>query len=566
MKTARTRTVLLTAAFLSVVSAAPWLARGEDAAASLPSAGSEGSGPGAGDTSPLHAYETCFGMQAASEEDIARYYERQQSAYVPLLLPDPECTLVQAGGTLAVADWTGFTKQFVEGLIPASCGGVTYWPVCIMEDAARNQRRRVLLNARGEAIAELPVPKDYDPAWWVKAHYPHLYGSETGKESSAEREVLESFFDGQRLIMRYELVEAGELSKLLLARGEVATFEDEGIGMMMSWQGGSVTNLEFVDIALDGTNDDIEVTLAYPDSFTNRIALIACTNMLDPAWSLLITTNPATATNTITYLDWESTNYDIRFYHAYDADCDMDGDGVIDGEEKFLNGTDPDDPNDPPNVRGTVSYTGGQTGPVIVVAVTTSNSWVTNSSDVLGDPGDYLITKLTPGTYYLRAWLDSDTNNAADTSTEAWGEYAVNPVTITGAVTNVSFSLTDPDCDADGVPDWWERRWFGTTNFSATNDYEPDGLNNLGEYQHGTCPTNSDSDADGLLDGVETLTGVYAGSADTGSSPLDQDSDDDAVADGTEVTGRTDPNNPDTAIPTIDIVLPLPGFTRRWMP
>jgi hypothetical protein len=51
----------------------------------------------------------------------------------------------------------------------------------------------------------------------------------------------------------------------------------------------------------------------------------------------------------------------------------------------------------------------------------------------------------------------------------------------------------------------------------------------------------SDEDGDGLLDSVETDTGVYVSPTDTGTDPLDPDTDDDGFSDGEEVNLGTDP-------------------------
>jgi hypothetical protein len=64
------------------------------------------------------------------------------------------------------------------------------------------------------------------------------------------------------------------------------------------------------------------------------------------------------------------------------------------------------------------------------------------------------------------------------------------------------------DADSDDVPDWWEIYWFGNvTNQVGTQDYDVDALDNSGEYSHGTCPTNPDSDGDGVQDGMEVAVG-----------------------------------------------------------
>ena len=67
-----------------------------------------------------------------------------------------------------------------------------------------------------------------------------------------------------------------------------------------------------------------------------------------------------------------------------------------------------------------------------------------------------------------------------------------------------------------------------------------------------------DDDGDGLLDTVETGTGVYVSPADTGTSPVDTDSDDDSYDDHTEVVGGSDPNDP-LSLPVAVPALPWPA-------
>ena len=97
----------------------------------------------------------------------------------------------------------------------------------------------------------------------------------------------------------------------------------------------------------------------------------------------------------------------------------------------------------------------------------------------------------------------------------------------------------DPDSDGDGLIDAVE------TN---TGVY-------LSATDTGTDPENVDSDEDGLSDGVETGRGTYVSATDTGTDPNRADSDNDGLSDKVE-TGRgtyisatdtgTDPNQEDT--------------------
>ena len=55
---------------------------------------------------------------------------------------------------------------------------------------------------------------------------------------------------------------------------------------------------------------------------------------------------------------------------------------------------------------------------------------------------------------------------------------------------------------------------------------------------------SSDADGDGLLDAVETGTGVFTSPANTGSDPFEADTDGDGMNDGDEVAIGRDPNRP----------------------
>jgi autotransporter-associated beta strand protein len=93
------------------------------------------------------------------------------------------------------------------------------------------------------------------------------------------------------------------------------------------------------------------------------------------------------------------------------------------------------------------------------------------------------------------------------------------------------------DADSDGLPDWWELLHTNppsTTGLNPGNDLDNDGLTNLQEYQLGTNPNNPDTDNDGLMDGVETNTGIWVNATNTGTNPLNPDTDDDGLLDGVE--------------------------------
>jgi hypothetical protein len=106
----------------------------------------------------------------------------------------------------------------------------------------------------------------------------------------------------------------------------------------------------------------------------------------------------------------------------------------------------------------------------------------------------------------------------------------------------------NPDGDLDGVPDPLDNCPANSNPLQEDFDGDGDG---------DACDT--DDDDDGLLDTVETNTGIFVSPTDTGSNPLDTDSDDDGINDLAEVLNNTDPNDPDSPGPPIIPMMPLWG-------
>ncbi len=103
-------------------------------------------------------------------------------------------------------------------------------------------------------------------------------------------------------------------------------------------------------------------------------------------------------------------------------------------------------------------------------------------------------------------------------------------------LTNSSF-----DADGDGLPDWWEVYYFGSTAlWDGMGDPDGDGLSNRYEYLAGTSPILRRSINDGRDDGnrdpdADGLTNLYE--QQSGTMPQIADTDDDGLSDGEEVWG-----------------------------
>lgn len=95
---------------------------------------------------------------------------------------------------------------------------------------------------------------------------------------------------------------------------------------------------------------------------------------------------------------------------------------------------------------------------------------------------------------------------------------------------------------------------------------DPNHANTVSIWDIGADESSADADHDGLLNSVETDTGIFVSPDDTGTDPNDDDSDDDSISDGDEVDNRTDPNNNDTTKPVVSIVFPVNNSTEVWIP
>ncbi|MEA2012020.1 MAG: binary toxin-like calcium binding domain-containing protein [Verrucomicrobiota bacterium] len=102
---------------------------------------------------------------------------------------------------------------------------------------------------------------------------------------------------------------------------------------------------------------------------------------------------------------------------------------------------------------------------------------------------------------------------------------------------------TNPDTDADGIPDGWEAQYaLDMKSNDSQNDPDNDDLTNLAEYANSTDPNNPDTDADGLPDGWEVENNFNPLSVADGYA----DDDNDFLSNREEYKNSTDYDNPDT--------------------
>ncbi len=116
------------------------------------------------------------------------------------------------------------------------------------------------------------------------------------------------------------------------------------------------------------------------------------------------------------------------------------------------------------SITGTLTYLGRQTGEVWVAASLNTNALFAHTrldvpASVPFTNAPFTLSNLfAGGSYQVFAWRDSVSNNASDlTEAQAWHPGGTFLVLETLAITN--FDITDPDLDADKLPDWWEVRY-----------------------------------------------------------------------------------------------------------
>ena len=282
--------------------------------------------------------------QATGIQDLAERFLMQQELYLWISPPDPDFILFQPGETIPILDLKAFPASFIDNLAgEIGADGVVRFRVWIYEDAGSPGREIVIESLEQTVIARIGRDRDYSPEWFVRALYPALDTYDEWR-----RDWLTACYDPARVCMRYDLL-VGEdnLIEYVWARSiEAARLaeEREAAAMMRSGEeGGSVSNLQFTAIG-PTTNSTIGLTLAWPDEGlgTNVGDIFACTDLCARDWVLADTLTLDMQTNRVVWVDAESTNHVTRFYDAW-THHDSDGDGIPDGREVRLYGTDAHD-------------------------------------------------------------------------------------------------------------------------------------------------------------------------------------------------------------------------------
>ena len=220
---------------------------------------------------------------------------------------------------------------------------------------------------------------------------------------------------------------------------------------------------------------------------------------------------------------------DEAYYRSDKNNIDSDGDGLTDGYEVKVNGTNP--------IMMDTDWDNLTDGEEVLIYRSNPLSDDTDRDGVLdGDEVHLYSTSPTS--------KDSD-NDLLNDYIEIF-EIGSNPIL--------------NDTDSDGMDDYWE--YMNSLNLlfdDSAEDPDEDNLTNLGEYYSHTNVFDPDTDADLLSDGYEVLTYLTDPlNADTdsdtltdweeikkfGTNPFLADTDGDGFTDREEIDAGTDPNDP----------------------
>lgn len=210
---------------------------------------------------------------------------------------------------------------------------------------------------------------------------------------------------------------------------------------------------------------------------------------------------------------------------------------------------------DVPSVWGQISYTGSATGDIHVIAVTDSNSWDTTYETIIpyiqnigmsGElyyvtfPVSYSIVGLPASNYWIRAFMDADTNGVVSLLDPS-GQSSTNSIPVSNRTTGINVTMAY-DSDGDGMPDWWEIQHWANLSQGSGGDPDNDGLTNSAEYAANANPNLADTDGDGMPDKWEVDNNLNPASA----ADATQDADGDGIANATEYQLGTNPNSSDS--------------------
>ena len=235
------------------------------------------------------------------------------------------------GGLLNFADGSDLA-DLTNSFTPVTILGVQAFEISIIEtqDASRMW---LYLGTNGVAFRTNAVPAGFDPAAWVLAAYRHDPPDYLSGTNLAQWYANR---DRSRLYLTITLVNSNDAATLLAA--EQATLTNNP-GAPPPTLPANTNRFAFAGVQMNATNNLLNLWL-YTPSAGLPVDLLSCTNLTDKPlrWSIQESLALSPPFN-----PWQRYFLDpTRFFLAARNDIDTDGDGIPDGRELYVLGTDPD--------------------------------------------------------------------------------------------------------------------------------------------------------------------------------------------------------------------------------
>lgn len=263
-------------------------------------------------------------------DDLAqRYLSYRDSTYAVVvpdwyLWPDQVEAIESQYGLAAFQNEPGWYWAFSDVLYFDADSDIAKYvqhndELVIYEDMINSEL--VVVKLAGESAEEVVVYKSPE---WPEVPKGESYAKYLGRELSKRRVVW-------RVTMKDKAI----------AEQEVLTQEEEteGGGIMMMISGGSCDEIVFTAVELSTNIDAVDMGLCFPAGITN-VDIFWATNIMPEGfpWQFAATNLPVT-TNSVVW-SWTNLVGSNVFFAAADSCADTDGDGLPDGREVFVYGTD----------------------------------------------------------------------------------------------------------------------------------------------------------------------------------------------------------------------------------